>query len=203
MPHNHPPRCCCETHLTDWGEVVIVTKCTSCVEHGELAELSTGVCGFRHLIAPEQVCTIPPHPVGTVHSWDRPPECVSCHQPEGRPHTEYCKRENRDYPGQPGVRPDGRNLTQYDPTSYPPPHVDLVGALGKAVDAADATAQTKLDDIAAEAYVDDGCRCPTRTPHTPGCPVLPHIYGYTMNGNEIVDTSCVTCGGPKTDPRHT
>ena len=28
-------------------------------------------------------------------------ECPSCHTHDGHPHTDYCRLENRDYPGQP------------------------------------------------------------------------------------------------------
>lgn len=35
-----------------------------------------------------------------------PDECPSCHTHAGHPHTDYCQLENRDYPGQPGVRAD-------------------------------------------------------------------------------------------------
>lgn len=125
MPHNHEPRCCCRTDRPD-------NVCPSCVEHGELATLGA-VCGFRHLIAPDQACTLQPHPVGTPHSWDQPAECTSCHAVGDQPHTEYCKRENREYPGQPGVRPDGRNADLHTTASG---DVDLVGALHASIDAA-------------------------------------------------------------------
>lgn len=90
-PHNHPPRCCC-VWAREADSYEPVTYCPSCPEHGELARLTAfdGVCGFRHLIAPDQTCTSKPHPPGTPHSWDLPPECPSCHQLQGRPPTEYC-----------------------------------------------------------------------------------------------------------------
>lgn len=33
-------------------------------------------------------------------------ECGSCHALPNQPHTEYCQIENREYPGQPGLRSD-------------------------------------------------------------------------------------------------
>lgn len=33
-------------------------------------------------------------------------ECGSCHALPNQPHTEYCQIENREYPGQPGMRED-------------------------------------------------------------------------------------------------
>lgn len=38
--------------------------------------------------------------------------CLSCEAPAGRPHTDYCRRPNRDYPGQPGER---RRITTFGP----------------------------------------------------------------------------------------
>lgn len=94
MPHNHPPLCCCQPHPDDIRPY-----------DGKPYE-----SGQSHPLTRCPSCT--EH--GDLA------ECVSCHQLGDQPHTEYCQRENRDYPGQPGVRPDGRNLTTYDPTSNPP-----------------------------------------------------------------------------------
>lgn len=114
MPHNHEPRCCCRTDRPD-------NVCPSCVEHGELATL--GQCPEESPSTGLRCLRETGHPGGhnTTNAEPWLGECASCHAHDGHPHTDYCQRENRDYPGQPGVRPDGRNLTQYDPTAYPPP----------------------------------------------------------------------------------
>lgn len=64
MPHNHPPRCCCEEedNGTDGFNPANLITCPSCVEHGELATLSA-----------------------------QPAECPSCHATGDQPHTDYCR----------------------------------------------------------------------------------------------------------------
>lgn len=89
-------------------------------------------------------------------------ECASCHAPEGREHTEYCKRP--------------------DPWTAPLAGIE-VRPRRDAVDQADDAAQTKLDAVAGpevqilepgsivepEPWVDNGCRCPNPEHHRPGC----------------------------------
>ena len=107
MPHNHPPRCCCQPTWTPaLAELVpspghtTTGRCPSCVEHGKLATLGAE-CGFRNLNDPDQVCTYTPHGPESRHSW-QPDECTCCHTPYGRPHTDYCKAvAPAEYPGQP------------------------------------------------------------------------------------------------------
>lgn len=96
MPHNHPPRCCCPRVVTTNQR----DTCPSCVEHGELAQLSK-----PHAIAynPEDE-DHDEHadryqPAETMAQWaddhrQKPitqPVCPSCHTPEDRPHTDYCQ----------------------------------------------------------------------------------------------------------------
>ena len=64
MPHNHPPRCCCQNdprdiESGDLGREALYPRirCASCVEHGDLTE---------------------------------EPRCPECQQHVGRPHTDYC-----------------------------------------------------------------------------------------------------------------
>lgn len=80
MPHNHAPRCCCSApqsactiecdqpscqmrgECSKELEVTQGARCTSCPEHGDLAQLS------------------------------QPTECPACHTHDGHPHTDYCRR---------------------------------------------------------------------------------------------------------------
>lgn len=87
--HNHPPRCCCISGWVDKPD----TPCPLCPEHGELAQLgntcvvesarihSTDQHGNAHLTFGEGL---------TLDPYTERPECSNCHQPQGRPHTEYC-----------------------------------------------------------------------------------------------------------------
>lgn len=54
MPHNHPPLCCCQLHPDDIrpydlqpyesGQIHPLTRCPSCVEHGDLAQPQCWEC---------------------------------------------------------------------------------------------------------------------------------------------------------------
>jgi hypothetical protein len=88
MPHNHQPRCCCQ-HVQDGAITVQSVPCPSCVEHGELAQLSQ-----PHAIAynPEDEDNDPWHaPLAGNIEVREPGECPSCHTHAGQPHTDYCQ----------------------------------------------------------------------------------------------------------------
>lgn len=77
IAHNHPPRCCC-------GPDNLPGHCPACPEHGALTATDECTCGTPGLTyaGPERDCPI--------HG-----ECPSCHQPTGRPHTDYCRNPDR------------------------------------------------------------------------------------------------------------
>lgn len=80
---------------------------------------------------------------------DGEPACPSCHVHGNQPHTEYCQA------GQPvhTFGPGGDNT----PIHLPPMPLPT-------------QPPGETDDT--PAWIDDGCRCPTRTNHLDGCPVL-------------------------------
>ena len=77
--HNHPPRCCCH-YSAEAITADDVTICPMCTEHGELAQLAKRTPEYPGQPEPQYPC---------------------CHQTIGRPHTDYCRAENREHPGQP------------------------------------------------------------------------------------------------------
>lgn len=93
MPHNHPPRCCCEEedNGTDGFNPADLIPCASCVEHGELATLNSAPIDGDQ--CPEESpstgarCLLKVgHPGAHL-----PTECPSCHAVGDQPHTDYCR----------------------------------------------------------------------------------------------------------------
>ena len=122
--HNHPPHCCCG--VRDGYRPAPGFECPACSEHGELAQLGKCICGTPGLnyAGPERDC--PEHGI---------PECSTCHQPAGRPHTDYCHAI-----GIVGADPRDHTTIAAGQTSTPTTHArdtdDLVGNLRDAVDRA-------------------------------------------------------------------
>lgn len=158
-------------------------------------------------------------PYGETYAIDRSTiTCPQCHQELGRPHTEYCPLrireeifagiENAEYPGQPGTRiftslehtliVDGRSTTHLRTLCKP----EYCGSQPTTEETAEAL---NAQLAAATSFVDDGCRCPDRDNHAPGCPALPHEYIEAVDSGVVDPDSepyCWTCGAGRDDPRH-
>lgn len=176
--HNHPPRCCCF-----WPPQAQPpsdsSTCRQCPQHGELAQLGNT-------------------------------ECPSCHQTNGRPPTDYCQSPNwhtatHPTPRQPActathptaghncIRPhdhSGNHWTM-DHRAWPEPSIPVV----------------RLDGITESAvvdhWVDDGCRCPSRLNHAPGCPTQAHPYVQATDEEDVpLPNVCQRCGQSADAPRH-
>lgn len=97
MPHNHPPRCCCEPTYN--GAIVTSAKpCPSCIEHGELAMLgdNTNRSAQNPAINAPHITTRGEFisQMVTAAAAAQSAECPSCHTTDGHPHTDYCQAPN-------------------------------------------------------------------------------------------------------------
>lgn len=118
--HNHPPRCCCSTrdvidgldgkwHQTGEDDAHPVAQCEApycgricpaCPEHGELETPDARECARKAHAKMEdlrqKVANLPTDRTPDMSEQADPDEpaltveCPQCHQPAGRPHTDYC-----------------------------------------------------------------------------------------------------------------
>lgn len=106
-------------------------------------------------------------------------ECPQCHQPAGRPHTEYCPLRLREeiFAGN-ALIPSEAFVVPLDECSlgecpYTRPHYhrgddEVVFTDTGAHLNQDTGVLTPGDGV----WIDDGCRCPNSHDHQPGCPAL-------------------------------
>jgi hypothetical protein len=119
-------------------------------------------------------------------NWRLVNECPSCHTADGHPHTEYCQAAKvrtcrvcgcTDLAACPGgcawVSGEPDLCTACRPTEvvHPPAAPGVVFGFDKS--GAEPLNWPAGYHAEPEPWVDDGCRCPSRDNHQPGCPTMP------------------------------